>query len=45
MKATMLAHDLLLAGSAEIALAGGMESMSNAPYLLARGPRRLSRRP
>ncbi|MBN9082289.1 MAG: acetyl-CoA acetyltransferase [Rhizobiales bacterium 62-17] len=37
MKATMLAHDLLLAGSAEIALAGGMESMSNAPYLLAKG--------
>lgn len=37
MKATMLAHDLLLAGSAEIALTGGMESMSNAPYLLAKG--------
>lgn len=34
MKATMLAHDLLLAGSADIVLAGGMESMSNAPYLL-----------
>ena len=34
MKATMLAHDLLLAGSADIILAGGMESMSNAPYLL-----------
>jgi acetyl-CoA C-acetyltransferase len=39
MKATMLAHDLILAGSASIAVAGGMESMSNAPYLLkkARG--------
>ena len=36
MKATMLAHDLILAGSADIALAGGMESMSNAPYLLAK---------
>jgi acetyl-CoA C-acetyltransferase len=36
MKATMLAHDLLLAGSASIAVAGGMESMSNAPYLLDR---------
>jgi len=39
MKATMLAHDLILAGSAPIAVAGGMESMTNAPYLLkkARG--------
>ncbi len=36
MKASMLAHDLLLAGSAEVVLAGGMESMSNAPYLLER---------
>ncbi|WBU55440.1 acetyl-CoA C-acyltransferase [Paracoccus sediminicola] len=34
MKAAMLVHDLLLAGSAEIAVAGGMESMSMAPYLL-----------
>jgi acetyl-CoA C-acetyltransferase len=34
MKAAMLAHDLLLAGSARVAVAGGMESMSNAPYLL-----------
>jgi len=34
MKATMLAHDLLLAGSDEIIVAGGMESMSSAPYLL-----------
>jgi len=36
MKAVMLAHDLILAGSAKIAVAGGMESMSNAPYLLDR---------
>ncbi|MGE0025197.1 MAG: acetyl-CoA C-acetyltransferase, partial [Hyphomicrobium sp.] len=36
MKATMLAHDLLAAGSADIIVAGGMESMSNAPYLLAK---------
>jgi acetyl-CoA C-acetyltransferase len=39
MKATMLGHDLLLAGSAEIVVTGGMENMSAAPYLLqkARG--------
>ncbi|MCM2505766.1 acetyl-CoA C-acyltransferase [Aureimonas altamirensis] len=36
MKATMLAHDLIRAGSASIVLSGGMESMSNAPYLLKR---------
>jgi len=36
MKAVMLGHDLLLAGSAKIVVAGGMESMSNAPYLLDR---------
>jgi acetyl-CoA C-acetyltransferase len=36
MKATMLAHDLILAGSAGIVVAGGMESMTNAPYLLAK---------
>ncbi|MBK1622871.1 acetyl-CoA C-acyltransferase [Afifella marina] len=36
MKAAMLAHDALLAGSAEVAAAGGMESMTNAPYLLDR---------
>ena len=36
MKAVMLAHDLILAGSAKIIVAGGMESMSNAPYLLDR---------
>jgi acetyl-CoA C-acetyltransferase len=34
MAAVMLAHDLLLAGSAVVAVAGGMESMSNAPHLL-----------
>jgi len=34
MKAAMFAHDLLRAGSARVVLAGGMESMSNAPYLL-----------
>jgi acetyl-CoA C-acetyltransferase len=43
MKATMLAHDLILAGTNEVMVAGGMESMSNAPYLLpkARGGYRL----
>ena len=34
MKAVMLAHDLIRAGTADIIIAGGMESMSNAPYLL-----------
>lgn len=36
MKAVMLAHDLLKVGSANIVLASGMESMSNAPYLLSK---------
>ncbi|MGV8769467.1 thiolase family protein, partial [Pseudomonas aeruginosa] len=36
MKALMLSHDTLLAGRAGVALAGRMESMSNAPYLLER---------
>jgi acetyl-CoA C-acetyltransferase len=36
MKAAMLAHDAIIAGSADIVVAGGMESMSNAPYLLAK---------
>lgn len=36
MKAAMLAHDALLAGSADVIVAGGMESMTNAPYLLPR---------
>lgn len=34
MKAVMLAHDQILAGSANIMVAGGMESMSQAPYIL-----------
>ncbi|MFP5441089.1 MAG: thiolase family protein [Gammaproteobacteria bacterium] len=43
MKATMLAHDLIKAGSNDIMVAGGMESMSQAPYVLtkARGGYRL----
>jgi len=43
MRAAMLAHDMLLAGSAEVLVAGGMESMTNAPYLLpkARGGYRI----
>jgi len=36
MQAVILGHDMLLAGSARIVVAGGMESMSNAPYLLDR---------
>jgi acetyl-CoA C-acetyltransferase len=36
MKAAMLAHDLLLAGTNQVMVAGGMESMTNAPYLLDR---------
>ena len=36
MKAAMLAHDLIKAGSANVILASGMESMSNAPYLLGK---------
>jgi len=43
MKATMLAHDLIVAGSGDVVIAGGMESMTNAPYLLpkARGGYRM----
>ncbi|KVO30546.1 acetyl-CoA C-acetyltransferase [Burkholderia ubonensis] len=43
MKAAMFAHDMLAAGSADVIVAGGMESMSNAPYLLpkARGGYRM----
>ena len=37
MKAAMFAHDMLLAGSHEVMVAGGMESMTNAPYLLLKG--------
>ncbi|MEH6676100.1 acetyl-CoA C-acyltransferase [Phenylobacterium sp.] len=36
MQAAIMAHDALTAGSANIIVAGGMESMSNAPYLLAK---------
>ncbi|TPG83810.1 acetyl-CoA C-acyltransferase [Pseudomonas mandelii] len=36
MEAAILAHDMLVAGSADVVVAGGMESMSNAPYLLER---------
>ncbi|MDQ2069481.1 acetyl-CoA C-acyltransferase [Natronospira bacteriovora] len=43
MKAVMMGHDLIAAGSAEVIVAGGMESMTNAPYLLpkARGGMRM----
>lgn len=43
LKTVMLAHDLLKAGSADVVVAGGMESMTNAPYLLpkARGGYRM----
>ncbi|OAV49681.1 acetyl-CoA acetyltransferase [Rhizobium sp. WYCCWR10014] len=43
MKAVMMAHDLIASGNASVAIAGGMESMTNAPYLLdkARGGYRL----
>lgn len=43
MKAVMMAHDAILGGNAEVAVAGGLESMTNAPYLLpkARGGMRL----
>ncbi len=43
MKATMLAHDLIVAGSNDIMVSGGMESMTNAPYVLpkARGGYRM----
>ncbi|GAA0230880.1 acetyl-CoA C-acetyltransferase [Castellaniella daejeonensis] len=37
LKAVMLAHDIIKAESAEVVVAGGQESMSNAPYLLLRG--------
>ncbi|WP_295852345.1 acetyl-CoA C-acyltransferase [uncultured Xylophilus sp.] len=37
MKAAMLAHDLLAAGSFDVMVAGGMESMTNAPHLLPKG--------
>jgi len=37
MEATILAHDQLVAGSRDVMVAGGMESMTNAPYLLKKG--------
>jgi acetyl-CoA C-acetyltransferase len=37
LKAAMFAHDIIMAGSADVVVAGGQESMSNAPYLLLRG--------
>ena len=37
MEATILAHDQLIAGSREVMVSGGMESMSGAPYLLKKG--------
>jgi acetyl-CoA C-acetyltransferase len=37
MRAAMLAHDMLAAGSADVLVAGGMESMTNAPYLMLKG--------
>jgi len=37
MRAAMFAHDMLAAGTAEVIVAGGMESMTNAPYLLLKG--------
>ena len=43
MKATMMAYDAILAGSNEVVIAGGMESMTNAPYIIpkARGGYRI----
>jgi acetyl-CoA C-acetyltransferase len=43
MRAAMFGHDMLIAGSANVVVAGGMESMTNAPYLLpkARGGYRI----
>ncbi len=37
MRTMMFAHDMLVAGSATVLVAGGMESMSNAPYLIPKG--------
>jgi acetyl-CoA C-acetyltransferase len=37
MRAAMFAHDMLAAGTADIVVAGGMESMTNAPYLMLKG--------
>lgn len=47
LKAVMLAHDVLIAGTNRVMIAGGMESMSQAPYLLpkARGGQRMGHSP
>jgi acetyl-CoA C-acetyltransferase len=37
LKAAMFGHDIITAGSVDVVVAGGQESMSNAPYLLLRG--------
>jgi acetyl-CoA C-acetyltransferase len=37
MRAAMFAHDMLVAGSVDVMVAGGMESMTNAPHLLLKG--------
>ena len=37
MRSAMFGHDMLLAGSADVLVTGGMESMTNAPYLLKKG--------
>jgi acetyl-CoA C-acetyltransferase len=37
MKAAMMAHDSLAVGASDVAVAGGMESMTNAPYMLPKG--------
>jgi len=37
MRSAMFGHDMLLAGSADVLVTGGMESMTNAPYLLQKG--------
>ena len=44
MRAMMFAHDMLAAGSADVMVAGGMESMTNAPHLLVEGAQGLSLR-
>ena len=41
MRSVMMAHDMIRAGSANVVVAGGMESMSNAPYLLPKARRGL----
>jgi acetyl-CoA C-acetyltransferase len=47
MQAAIFAHDAILAGSADVVVAGGMESMTNAPYLIpkARGGYRIGHAP